>query len=942
MRGYVAALMSRIPEPVRRFAARCFAPLERWWLALDDMDRRHSYVLALLMVGSVAHFLVYSIYYIEDAGISFAYARNFAEGEGWVPFAGGERVEGFSNPLWTWLVALWYALGIPPWTSSKVMGAVFGAACLPLAYLIARQCRPHARDHVALIPPALLAASSTAAIWNASGLENSLFALLLAGGIYQTLRERLESFPWSALWLLGLSVTRPEGIAYAALGGFFILVRAVGARRWTHVLRWLVVFWAPFLLYQAWRYSYFAWEFPNTYYAKLDGENRFQPWNWRTRGWKYATNFLRAYGIAYAAPLFAVGLVGLRDHRRWLVVLATALGGVLMLWNGQDGLPAEFDPDWLAYLQKHWDKVRVIYVLASAATLAAFTTSAGAVRRLGLGLIGAGLIVTGIFGVESDTAFKALCAAGAGFVFLGAFANSAPAAVARNLVLAMGGMGLFFVVYSGGDWMAQWRFFSHFTVPLFVLFGLGIGQLVLALPIPRMRMGWASMVLTVVMLPNLWQSIHSAPAPETSVSNVYTRVKYMQWAQRRMHLERVTLWDVDMGAHMYYSGWRIKDVAGLIDVPVARHVYQKAFIEEYVFLEDPPEFAHMHGGWAGKVKWSSQPRARTDYIEIPGYPSGKKAFHVGNHVRKDIFVLEDYAGPEGRERRIGGGLTFEGVEVLAPEVPRGGKLYLEYWLKASFRKDDFRVFVILENEEHSHLASLPPAYDWYWPEEWKSKEHILNRYDFDLPEDLEEGTYRLGFLVLDSKTGLPLSPDGISDNGSSIEGAFFFDEVPITIVTRAEATDLFEADRERAWELFGQARCDEGWEQWRAARYHVWKNRALVDEWAPQAWEQMALCHASMAQMAPDQKGQIEHLTLAMRWDHRPDEVTDQARPLAKQLDEEGDAARAAGDIELAYTLYSTALALDPRLSWTRRKAEELRDERLEIEAKVRDGAKKK
>ncbi len=123
--------------------------------------------------------------------------------------------------------------------------------------------------------------------------------------------------------------------------------------------------------------------------------------------------------------------------------------------------------------------------------------------------------------------------------------------------------------------------------------------------------------------------------------------------------------------------------------------------------------------------------------------------------------------------------------------------------------------------------------------------------------------------------------------------------------------------------------------------FHTWY-RALVDEWKPQVHEQMALCHAGMAAMAPDQKGQIEHLTTAMRWDHRPDEVTDQARPLAKQLDEEGDAARQEGDLELAYSLYSTALKLDPRLSWTRRKAEEVRDERLGIEGKVRDGAKSK
>jgi hypothetical protein len=101
----------------------------------------------------------------------------------------------------------------------------------------------------------------------------------------------------------------------------------------------------------------------------------------------------------------------------------------------------------------------------------------------------------------------------------------------------------------------------------------------------------------------------------------------------------------------------------------------------------------------------------------------------------------------------------------------------------------------------------------------------------------------------------------------------------------------------------------------------------------------MAICHAIVAENAPDEKGRIDNLIIAMSWDHRPDEVTDLSRPLAEELDARGDELRAAGDLYGAYDLYRTALKLDPRLSWTRRKAEEVRDERLGIEGKVRDSA---
>ena len=109
--------------------------LEQWWRGLDDRGRRHASVIALISVGYIGHYLVYCLpqpFFIEDAAITFSYARNLVEGEGLVTWPGGERVEGYSNALWTFLMAALYALGVPMWTASKVMGAVFGVAVLGL------------------------------------------------------------------------------------------------------------------------------------------------------------------------------------------------------------------------------------------------------------------------------------------------------------------------------------------------------------------------------------------------------------------------------------------------------------------------------------------------------------------------------------------------------------------------------------------------------------------------------------------------------------------------------------------------------------------------------------------------------------------------------------------------------------------------------------------
>ena len=907
-------------SPTQSFFQRAFSPLfarlSAAWAGLDGTTRLHTTVLAGLMVGSLAHYLVFITYFIEDAGISFAYARNWAEGEGFVTFAGGERVEGFSNPLWTWICAAFYVIGVPPFTTAKLLGAAFGAGTLPLAWALTKEARGRL-DAVALIPPLLLAASSTYAIWNASGLENSLFGVLLTAGMLLILREaeRPQAFPWSAVMFLGLAITRPEGVVYAAVAGLVRLVLAIRARQVVvPIAKWLVVFWAPFLVYQAWRYNYFAWPFPNTFYAKVDGEDRFKPWSWGTKGWLYIRNYMSAFGIGYVLPLALVAMTGLRDRRRWLTLGLTALCALVWLWNGRDGLPDGFDPNWLAKLQLHWDKVRV--------GAAIFAVVAATVATLG----------------ERGAAARVLC---------------------LGQVVA----GLFFVLYSGGDWMAQWRFFSYFAVPGFVLIGLGLGRLLDAVPplgrerlgMPTLRLITLTVFVLVIGTPNIWQSAWAAPSPETTISDVKQRVEYMTWVQRRLHLERVTLWDVDMGAHMYYTDWRILDVAGLVDVPVSRHLYQKAFIREYLFLEERPHFAHMHGGWASKVKITTHPEWKRDYIEIPGYPSGRKQFHIGNHIRKDIFVRPSYEGPEGRRAMFKGGVTLEGWDILSPEVPEEGRVVVDVWLKAGFRKAGVRVIAVLDDGAgHQHAFAVPPGYDWYKVTDWKNDEHVRGTFDLDLPKSLPKGTYDLGFVLLDEKSGavlevnLPPAPapeapvEGVEPVVEApaapryMRGELFFDAA-VVIVSRDEATTLADEDRLQAFTFAEIGECELAWGAWKQAEHHVAKNTRWHDDYRPEVKTAVAGCYAARAAEAPTPDEQVRWLVEARGYDHNLDAVVTAAQALAATKDAEGDAAAAKEDWEGAYAAYRAALMLDPRLSWTRKKAEEARDKRLDISGKVKD-----
>src|SRR5438445_13586570 len=82
----------------------------------------------IAVVGAVCtglgHVVVRGPHLVDDAFITFRYSANLADGLGLV-FTRGQRVEGFSNPLWTILLALPARLGISLPGAAVVLGTTF-------------------------------------------------------------------------------------------------------------------------------------------------------------------------------------------------------------------------------------------------------------------------------------------------------------------------------------------------------------------------------------------------------------------------------------------------------------------------------------------------------------------------------------------------------------------------------------------------------------------------------------------------------------------------------------------------------------------------------------------------------------------------------------------------------------------------------------------------
>ena len=208
----------------------------------------------------------------DDAFISFRYARNFANGLGlvWNP---GERVEGYTNFLWTVLMAIPHKLGLSPIAFCYGFGLVLFAFTLYLTYLAARSVLGLERP--ALIAVVLLGTNYTFSAFATSGMETQLQACLFVLAVLLFLRLGKEGSAVSgAAFLsavLGLALlTRPDSVLLVVVllpMALRVLWQKQG-RRIGGLLALtlpLVAVVGPWLV---WKLAFYGNLLPSTFYAK--------------------------------------------------------------------------------------------------------------------------------------------------------------------------------------------------------------------------------------------------------------------------------------------------------------------------------------------------------------------------------------------------------------------------------------------------------------------------------------------------------------------------------------------------------------------------------------------------------------------------------------------------------------------------------------------------
>jgi hypothetical protein len=299
----------------------------------------------MLIDGRRYHFLD------DDIMISMRYAQNLARGHGlvWNP---GERVEGYTDFLWTVVMAGVHLLPVPAAKTALVvkllnLGLVWAALVLA-AGLVRRLIDPPGLA----LPVVLLslAAGRDLLWWAVNGFSQTLLTVVFLAVVVRLLDEHETGVPRAPTYLLMglLPLIRSDGHHVWAAAALLALGTA-GLR--VRTLLWLGLAALLPIAHLLFRHAYYGEWMPNAYFLKVMGSP-----GRLSRGLGYAGSF----GLAYALPL-ALAVFGVaRDRRRREALL---LGGVAV--SVGYSVIAGGDLWWASRFMAH--AVPVVLALAAAA-----------------------------------------------------------------------------------------------------------------------------------------------------------------------------------------------------------------------------------------------------------------------------------------------------------------------------------------------------------------------------------------------------------------------------------------------------------------------------------------------------------------------------------------------------------------------------------------------
>lgn len=250
---------------------------------VEQTSKKSLYIfisLAAILTG-----LIYSYklrWLGDDIFIAFRYVQNILDGNGFV-YNKGERVEGYTHFLWLVLVSFFAWLKCSPLITTQVLGILSSTGTLILASLVGYKVSK--RNNVFILPfiTLALALNYDYNVWATSGLETSFYTFLLFSAFYVFFFSSFEGnkkLILTGLLLCLALMTRPDTLlVLVVVNTLYVLKQLLNKAAVSKIIvsvlflnLALIVIYVPYFM---WRYNYFGFIFPNTYYDKLGSETLF-------------------------------------------------------------------------------------------------------------------------------------------------------------------------------------------------------------------------------------------------------------------------------------------------------------------------------------------------------------------------------------------------------------------------------------------------------------------------------------------------------------------------------------------------------------------------------------------------------------------------------------------------------------------------------------------
>ncbi|WP_411822065.1 hypothetical protein [Leptospira sp. 'Mane'] len=320
-------------------------------IVLKNFFNKNIFLILSVVVISFAIYQAYFFRWLcDDAFISFVYSRNLAEGAGLV-FQLGERVEGYSNFLWTVLLSIGIKLSVSPLDESVLMG-IFSFLGL-LIYFCFQEKRIHAGYWIPVFT-IHLSLFYHHWIFATSGLETMCFTLFLS----MALSGWEKKSEYTSSLLAVLSLIRPEGVLFFGIHFCEVFFKFGSTGNWKRIFS--VKYLLPLFVllgFELARIYYYGEILPNTFYAKADHPGYFG------QGINYLMYWFRSYPVYigfffYGLYLFTKDL--LFDSNKRFLSFAVVLYIIYVIYVGGDFMGMRFWIPIIPYFS--W----IVYVRLSA------------------------------------------------------------------------------------------------------------------------------------------------------------------------------------------------------------------------------------------------------------------------------------------------------------------------------------------------------------------------------------------------------------------------------------------------------------------------------------------------------------------------------------------------------------------------------------------------